>query len=79
MELKQTGVSVTTICRYWLVTELHERFFDKDGQPKGSSGRAIYTEKTMMAEKCAQIILKAARRPKRQVLMRIDARRRRVY
>ena len=70
MELKKTGVSVTTICPYWVVTEFHERFLDKDGQPKGSSGRAIYTEKTMTADECAQIILKAARRRKRQVLMR---------
>ena len=70
MELKMTGVSVTTICPYWVATEFHERFLDKDGQPKGSSGRAIYTEKTMTADECAQIILKAARRRKRQVLMR---------
>jgi short-subunit dehydrogenase len=70
MELKKTGVSVTTICPYWVVTEFHERFLDKDGQPKGPSGRAIYTEKMMTADECAQIILKAARRRKRQVVMR---------
>jgi short-subunit dehydrogenase len=70
MELKKTGVSVTTICPYWVVTEFHERFLDKDGQPKGPSGRAIYSEKTMTADECAQIILKAARRRKRQVVMR---------
>ena len=70
MELTKTGVSVTVICPYWVVTEFHERFLDKDGQPKGPSGRAIYTEKMMTADQCAQIVLKAARRRKRQVVMR---------
>jgi short-subunit dehydrogenase len=70
MELNQTGVSVTVICPYWVVTEFHEQMLDKDGQPKGPSGRAIYTEKTMTADQCAQIALKAARCRKRQVVMR---------
>ena len=70
MELKKTGVSVITICPYWVATEFHERYLDKDGQPKGPSGRAIYTEKTMTADQCAQIILRAARRRRRQVVMR---------
>ena len=70
MELTKSGVSVTVICPYWVVTEFHERFLDKDGQPKGPSGRAIYTEKMMTADQCAQIVVKAARRRKRQVVMR---------
>jgi len=69
MELAGAGVSVTVICPYWVVTEFHERYLDKDGRPKGPSGRAIYTEKTMTADQCAGIILKAARRRKRQVVM----------
>jgi short-subunit dehydrogenase len=69
MELKQHGVSVTVICPYWVATEFHEQYLDKDGQRKGPSGRAIYTEKTMTADECAQIVLKAARRRKRQVVM----------
>jgi short-subunit dehydrogenase len=69
MELIRAGVSVTVICPYWVVTEFHERYLDKDGQPKGPSGRAIYTEKMMTADQCAGIILKAARRRKRQVVM----------
>jgi short-subunit dehydrogenase len=73
MELAGAGVSVTVICPYWVVTEFHERYMDKDGQPKGPSGRAIYTEKTMSADQCAAIILKAARRRKRQVVMRPGA------
>jgi short-subunit dehydrogenase len=70
MEVEQTGVSVTVICPSWVVTEFHERYLDKNGQPKGPSGRAIYTERTMTADQCAQIVLRAARRRKRQVVMR---------
>jgi short-subunit dehydrogenase len=70
MELAGAGVSVTVICPYWVVTEFHERYLDKDGRPKGPSGRAIYTEKMMTADECAGIILRAARRRKRQVVMR---------
>lgn len=69
MELTKVGVSVTVICPYWVVTEFHEQLLDKDGQHKGPSGRTIYTEKTMTADQCAQIVLKAARRRKRQVVM----------
>ncbi len=69
MELTETEVSVTVICPYWVVTEFHERYLDKNGQPKGSAGRAIYTDKMMTATRCAKIILKAARQRKREVLM----------
>ena len=69
MELHNSGVSVTVISPYWVVTEFHEHYLDKDGRPKGPSGRAIYTEKMMTAEKCARIILGAARQRKREVLI----------
>ncbi|MCG2739210.1 MAG: SDR family oxidoreductase [Syntrophaceae bacterium] len=70
MEVEQAGVSVTVICPSLVVTEFHERYLDKNGQPKGPSGRAIYAEHTMTADHCAQIVLLAARRRKRQVVMR---------
>jgi len=69
MELTRDGVSVTVICPYWVVTEFHERYLDKDGQPKGPAGRAFYTEKMMTADQCAQVTLEAARRRKRDVLL----------
>ena len=69
MELTATGVSMTVVCPYWVVTEFHERYMDKNGQPKGSAGRAIYTDKMMTADRCAEIILKAARQRKREVFM----------
>jgi short-subunit dehydrogenase len=70
MEVEEAGISVTVICPSLIVTELHERFLDKNGQPKGPSGRAIYTEHTLTADQCAQIIQRAARLRKRQVVMR---------
>jgi short-subunit dehydrogenase len=69
MELMNDGVSVTVICPYWVVTEFHERYLDKNGNPKGKAGRAIYTKDMMTAEQCAEIIIEAARRRKRQVVM----------
>jgi short-subunit dehydrogenase len=69
MELAQAGVSVTLICPYWVVTEFHERLMDKNGTPRGPQGRAIYSKKTMTADQCAAITLKAAARRKREVLM----------
>jgi short-subunit dehydrogenase len=69
MELQPRGVSVTVISPYWVVTEFHEHYLDRDGKPKGSSGRRIYTDRMMTADRCAEIILRAARRRKREVLM----------
>jgi len=69
MELAQAGVSVTVICPYWVVTEFHERLMDKNGTPRGPQGRAIYSERTMTADQCAAITLKAATRRRREVLM----------
>ena len=69
MELTHAGVSVTVICPYWVVTEFHERYLDKNGQPKGPAGRALYTDKMMTADRCAQIVLRAARQRRRQVIM----------
>ena len=60
MELAPAGVSVTVVCPYWVVTEFHEHFMNKDGQQKGPAGRAIYTKRMMTAERCAAIVLRAA-------------------
>lgn len=69
MELQANDVSVTVISPSWVVTEFHEHYVNKDGQAKGPSGRAIYTDKTMTADECARITLEAARRRKREVIM----------
>jgi short-subunit dehydrogenase len=69
MELKRHGVSVTIICHYWVVTGFHAAQLDKDGVPKGPSGRAIYSKNMMTAARCAKIVLRAAYRRQREVLM----------
>jgi len=69
-ELHAEGVSVTVVSPYWVVTEFHEHYMDKDGRPKGPSGRALYTSRMMTADTCARIVIEAARRRKREVVMR---------
>jgi short-subunit dehydrogenase len=69
MELLHTGVAVTVICPYWVVSRFHENYMDKNGTPKGEAGRAVYTERTMSSERCAEIIIEAARCRKREVML----------
>jgi short-subunit dehydrogenase len=69
MEMQPHGVSVTVICPYWVITEFHEAYLDKNGQPRGKQGRALYTKNMMTAERCAEITLDAAYKRKRELLM----------
>jgi short-subunit dehydrogenase len=69
MELLDTGVSVSVICPYWVVSRFHENYMDREGKPKGPSGRAVYTPRTMSSDRCARIVLEAARKRRREVLL----------
>jgi len=69
MELNPHGVSITVVCPWWVVTEFHEAQMDKNGVPRGSRGRTIYTKKMMTADRCAEISLRAAYKRRREVLM----------
>jgi short-subunit dehydrogenase len=69
MELAQEGISVTVICPYWVITEFHERYLNKEGVPKGPSGRAIYKKGMMTADQCAKITIQAAWKRKREIVM----------
>ena len=69
MELLDAGVSVTVICPYWVVSRFHENYMDKNGTPKGQAGRAVYTERMMSSDRCAEIIIEAARRRKREIML----------
>jgi short-subunit dehydrogenase len=69
MELYQHGVSCTVVCPWWVVTEFHESQLNKDGVPRGARGRAYYTKKTMTSDQCAKIVLDAAYKRRREVLM----------
>ncbi|HLO15410.1 MAG TPA: SDR family oxidoreductase [Anaerolineales bacterium] len=69
MELHQHGVSCTVVCPWWVATEFHESQLNKDGVPRGARGRAYYTKRTMTADQCAKIVLNAAEKRRREVLM----------
>ncbi len=69
MELNQHGVSITVVCPWWVVTEFHEAQMNKDGEPRGARGRAIYSKRMMTADRCAAITLRAADKRRREVLM----------
>ena len=69
MELVRHAVSVTIVCPYWVVSGFHEAQLNKHGKARGTRGRAIYTKKTMTAERCADIALRAAYKGKREVLL----------
>lgn len=69
LELSPSGVSVTVVCPWWVVTEFHEAQMDKNGIPRGPRGRAFYTKRMMTAEQCAEITLRAAEKRKREILM----------
>lgn len=69
MELRQHDVSCTVVCPWWVATEFHEMQTNKDGVPRGPRGRAYYTKNTMTSDQCARIILNAAYKRRREVLM----------
>jgi short-subunit dehydrogenase len=69
MELHPHGVSCTVICPSWVATEFHEVQMNKDGVSRGAGGRAFYNKRTMSADHCAAITLRAAYHRRREVLM----------
>ncbi len=70
MELRQHGVSITVVCPWWVATEFHTAQLNKDGVPRGAErGKVYYTSKTMSAERCAEIALRATERRRRELLM----------
>jgi short-subunit dehydrogenase len=69
MEVSRYDVSVSVICPSWVVSEFHEAQLNRRGKPRGPSGRAIYTKRTMTSDQCAAIILRAAEKRRREVLM----------
>lgn len=68
-EVAPDGVSCTIICPWWVATEFHEAQLDQNGLPRGPRGRAYYTRKTMTSDRCAQIVLEATSKRRREVLM----------
>ena len=70
IELQNDQISVTMIYPALVVTEFQENRLEKDGQVRGSDGGSLYTEDTMTADECAEIIIDAAKQRKREVVMK---------
>jgi NAD(P)-dependent dehydrogenase (short-subunit alcohol dehydrogenase family) len=66
-ELATSGVSVTLVCPDFVVSEIHRRAYGPDGRPLGES--PMRESKLMTAARCAELVLDAARKRKRLVLL----------
>ena len=72
IELQDSGVSVTMIYPGFVATEVRERAFGADGKPmKKTTARE---DKVMTAEACARLIIRAAARRRRELVMTARAR-----
>jgi short-subunit dehydrogenase len=67
VELAGTGVSVTTIFPGWVSTGISSRALNADGSL--TEKISIHEENAMSVDKCAQTILKAIAKRKREVVM----------
>jgi short-subunit dehydrogenase len=68
-ELRESGVSVTTVYPGLVITEFAERMLKLDGTPQGQQVKPSYAPGIMKAGTCARIIINAAAGRKRQVVM----------
>jgi short-subunit dehydrogenase len=69
MELAPSGVSVTVISPYWVISEFHEAQLNRDGERRGKGGAAVYSRRMMTSEECAHKVLQAAYARRREVVM----------
>jgi short-subunit dehydrogenase len=67
IELAGTGVTVTMVYPGFVATEIRERAFGGDGKPLGTS--PVREGEVMRVETCARLILDAAARRRRELVM----------
>jgi short-subunit dehydrogenase len=67
IELAGTGVTVTMVYPGFVATEIRERAFGADGKPLGAS--PVRESEVMAADTCARLILEAAARRRRELVM----------
>jgi short-subunit dehydrogenase len=72
IELAGSGVTVTMVYPGFVATEVRQRAFGPDGKPLGSS--PVQEQEVMTAETCAQLIVQAAARRKRELVMTLRGR-----
>jgi short-subunit dehydrogenase len=66
IELDGTGVSVTIVAPYFVLSEIHRRSAGPDGKPVGKS--SMQEDKIMTAETCALLTVKGMERRERLVI-----------
>jgi NAD(P)-dependent dehydrogenase (short-subunit alcohol dehydrogenase family) len=66
IELRGSGVSVTVAAPDFVLTQTHRRAIGPDGKPLGTS--PMQEDRIMTAERCAALIVEAARRRRRLCL-----------
>lgn len=66
IELADSGVTVTTVCPDFVVTEIHRRALDGTGQPLGTS--PMQEASIMTAAECAQLMVPAMAARRRMLI-----------
>lgn len=66
IELAGTGVTVTTVCPDFVVSEIHRRALDGAGEPLGAS--PMQESKIMTAEQCAALMVPAMAARRRMLI-----------
>ena len=66
IELAGTGVTVTTVCPDFVVSEIHRRAMDGEGRPLGES--PMQEARIMTAEQCAALMVNAMAARKRMLI-----------
>jgi short-subunit dehydrogenase len=70
MELAGSGVSVTTVYPDFVATRFAANARDAGGRPRGDDAtKRYYSDKTMTAQECARLIVKAAEARRREVTL----------
>ena len=67
IEIAEYGISVTMIFPEFVATEIRKRALGADGKPIGKS--SVKESEVMSAERCAQLIIQAATKRKRELVM----------
>ena len=67
IELSQHNISVTIIYPDFVTSQIRSRAFGSDGKPIGIS--PVLENQIMATDKCAELILKAAERRKRELII----------
>lgn len=66
IELAGSGVTVTTVCPDFVVSEIHRRALDGEGRPLGTS--PMQESKIMTAEECAVLMVRAMAARRRMLI-----------